>query len=211
MLGDEGSGNFHGKLCEQQTIFLLFVGYWIAWRAVKIVFDDMDNFEKSPHNITPIWNTIKSHFNVKDRTDMLEHCYTKFDKSFYAQLCLKLSKIARNGDKICLDIFREAGKCLAKSVAALLIHVDPLLIHNGYLNIVCAGSVWLSFDLLKNGFLFEINGHQLDFGLKLIRLKDSLGLGACYLAADSIKFDFPRDYQKNYEVFFTIHKNGRLK
>jgi N-acetylglucosamine kinase len=184
MLGDEGGA------------------YWIAWRAVKTIFDHKDNLDVCPYDISTVWELIKAHFNVQHRNDILEHCYAKFDKSFYARLCHKLANAAHDGDQLCLSIFQDAGRQLARQVAALLPRVDPELTKDGYLSMVCVGSVWLSFDLLKDGFLMEIQKQMIPYEIRFKRLKESMAMGATYLAADSIKFDLPRDYTKNYEVFF---------
>lgn len=181
--------------------------YWIAWRAVKTIFDHKDNFEKCPYDIANVWELIKSHFNIQHRRDLLEHCYAKFDKSFYARLCQKLAVAAHDGDELSLSIFTDAGRQLARSIAALLPRVDQELIKEGFLSIVCVGSVWLSFDLLKEGFLKELSRHSICYELRFKKLKESMAIGACYLAADSIKFDLSRDYSKNYEVFFSYHES----
>jgi N-acetylglucosamine kinase len=151
--------------------------YWIAWRAVKTIFDHKDNFEVCPYDISTVWELIKSHFKVQHRRDMLEHCYAKFDKSFYARLCHKLSESARDGDMLSLSIFKDAGKQLAKQVCALLPRVDPELTKDGFLSMVCVGSVWLSFDLLQQGFLEELNKHEIPYEIRFKKLKESMAIG----------------------------------
>lgn len=66
---------------------------------------------------------------------------------------------------------------------------------------MCVGSVWLSWDLLKQGFLKELDCSNVKFGLNLKRLTEKMAFGAVYLAADTIDYDLPRDYTKNYEIF----------
>lgn len=188
--------------------------YWIAFKAVKIVFDHEDNLEKCPYDTTTAWNLIKSHFDVENRRDMLEHCYAKFQKSFYARLCHKMSVAASNGDELCQRIFTDAGRQLAKMVSALTPKVDKALIETGYLSIICVGSVWLSWELLQDGFINELNHQKIPFELRLLQLKPnvSMAIGAYYMAADSVGFPMPRDYSKNYEIFFNYdgHKlNGK--
>jgi len=170
----------------------------------KAVFDHEDNLVRCPYDTTVAWNLIKSHFNVDNRRDMLEHCYANFQKSFYARLCQKMSIVAREGDELCQQIFIEAGRQLAKMICALLPKVDPELTKTGYLPVICAGSVWLSWELLKSGFIKELSSHKVSFGLRLLKLKPdvSMAVGAYYLAADSVDFPMPRDYSQNYEVFF---------
>lgn len=171
---------------------------------IKAVFDDEDNLLKCKHDTKNAWNLIKLHFGVETRQDMLEHCYARFQKSFYARLCQKMSVSAVNGDELCREIFIDAGQQLAKMIIALIPRVDPKLFENGHLNILCVGSVWLSFELLKPGLIKELNNGKLPFGLSFLKLKPdvSMAIGAMYLAADSVEFSLPRDYSQNYEIFF---------
>lgn len=150
---------------------------------------------------------MKSHFNVEHRRDMLEHCYASFQKSFYARLCQKMSVAARNGDELCQKIFIEAGRQLAKMVAALLPRVDKKLIESGDLAIICVGSVWQSWELLKPGFIKQLNQNKIPFELQLLQLKPnvSMAVGAMYMSADFVNFPMPRDYSSNYEIFFNYN------
>ena len=115
-----------------------------------------------------------------------------------------MSLAATTGDELCQRIFSEAGRQLAKMIAALMPRVDKTLIETGHLSIICVGSVWLSWELLQSGFIKELNEHKFPFELRLLKLKAdvSMAIGAYYMAADSINFPMPRDYSKNYEVFF---------
>lgn len=168
----------------------------------------MDNLITSPHSITTVWSLIQSHFNAETRSDILEHCYARFEKPFFAKLCEKLSIAANNGDPLCLHLFDEAGRCLAKAAMALFPKVSEELTKSGDLGIVCVGSVWQSWKLLRNGFLKEISTKSYPFGLKLLKLKQHMALGAVYLCVDSIKYDMPRDYTKNYEIFHYYHEKA---
>lgn len=179
--------------------------WWIAFRCVKIVFDHMDGLIQSPHDVQPVWQIIQKHFDINTRADLLEHVYGKFEKSFFAQICVRLAEAAAAGDALSQSIFDDAGEYLAKATSALLPRVSSELTTDGYLHIVCVGSVWNSWSLLRNGFLREMAAKQqpTSFGLKLTRLTQHMALGAVYLAADSVEYDLPRDYNKNVEVFYT--------
>lgn len=137
---------------------------------------------------------------------MLDHCYAKFQKSFYAKLCQKLSVAASNDDELSQHIFNEAGRQLAKMIAALTPKVDESLTKAGYLSILCVGSVWLSWELLEKGFMKEIRSRKIPFGLHLLKLKPnmSMAVGAYLMAADHLKFPMPRDYAEHYEVFHEV-------
>lgn len=166
--------------------------------------------DKCPYDTSVVWELIKSHFNIEKRLDMLDHCYAKFQKSFYAKLCQKLSVAASNDDELSQHIFNEAGRQLAKMIAALTPKVDNTLTESGFLGILCVGSVWLSWELLEKGFTKEIKARNIPFDLHLLKLKPnmSMAVGAYLMAADHLKFPMPRDYAQHYEVFYEVKSNN---
>lgn len=163
----------------------------------------MDNFEKSPYPIEKTWALIKEHFSIQTRYDMLTHCYAKFDKPFFANLCKKLAQNAEGGDKLSLSLFQEAGVHLARMIKSLLPKVHKDLVKSGELSVVCVGSVWSSWNLLQDAFIEEMSKMKIDYNLKLVRITKSSAYGACYLGADSAKFDLPRNYADNFTVLHT--------
>lgn len=187
MLADEGSA------------------WWIAHLAIKTVFDHEDNLVQSPYDISTVWRLTQEHFAVETRADLLEHCYARFQKCFFAKLCEKLAAEAdASGDPLCVHVFSEAGRYLAKATRALLPRVSPDLTKNGSLSIVCVGSVWNSWHLLRDGYMTEIARHSSmmsGYGLKMVRLKQLMALGAVYIGVDAIGERMPRDYAKNFECF----------
>ncbi|XP_068155015.1 N-acetyl-D-glucosamine kinase [Drosophila tropicalis] len=188
-LGDEGSA------------------WYISHRAVKVVFDDMDNFVKSPAPVDKTWTLIKEHFSIETRYDLLTHCYAKFDKPFFANLCKKLAQNAEQGDQLALGLFREAGVHLARMIASLLPNVHKDLVESGDLSVVCVGSVWSSWDLLQEAFNKELSKQSIDYNLKLVRITKSSAYGACYLGADNANFDLPRNYADNFTVLHTVESS----
>ena len=144
---------------------------------------------------------------MKDRHALLDHCYTKFDKAFFAMVTPKLAHGAIKGDPLCLWLFHKAGEVLAAFVVALWPKVDKKLKESpGGLPIVCVGSVWKSWKLLEKGFLHKLKPNlksdTIVEELSLLRLKIGPETGAAYLAAKSIDYPLPRNYQDNYEIFF---------
>lgn len=132
----------------------------------------------------------------------MDHCYAKFDKAFYASLCTKLAKAAENGDALSKYLFDEAGRFLAKATLALLPKVSKELIVDGIFNVICVGSVWKSWHLLKNGYSKEFAKRTVAHGINLVHLTEAMALGATYIAADAIEYyHIPRDYTKNFETF----------
>lgn len=186
-LGDEGSA------------------WYMAFRAVKICYDHMDNLKPSIYSTEKTWDLIQNHFGITSRSEILDHCYAKFDKPFFAGLCAKLAEAAKEGDELCQSIFKETGVHLANHICALTPKVHKDLVPDGYLNVVCVGSVWLSFDLLKESFLKELNKHKFKFGLKFCRITKGCSIGAVYLGADNVGFPLPRTYEENFNVL--LHYN----
>ena len=66
-----------------------------------------------------------------------------------------------SGDELCIWLFREGGRQLGKHIRALSNNVSKELKEaEGGLNIVCVGSVWKSWELLKKGFLEGIKDER---------------------------------------------------
>lgn len=102
-----------------KRIDFLFQAYWIAHRACKYVFDDIDDLAKSPHPISYIWPAMRDFFQVKDRTDMLPHLYSNFDKSKFSMFAKEIALGCEKNDPLCLAIFEENGRLLARHIVAL--------------------------------------------------------------------------------------------
>lgn len=188
--------------------FFLFPAFWIAHRAVKIVLDDQDKLAPAPYPTDTIWAEIKNHFNVETQTELFVHYYNNFNKSFIASLCLRLSKLAKQGDPLALHIFTEAGKYLARAIQALYPNADEILLsREGGLHVVCVGSVWLSFNLLQEGFVKQLQTTPQIKEISLLHLNVSGAVGAAYLASDHANLNIPKNYKENYSVFYNYKAN----
>jgi hypothetical protein len=41
--------------------------WWISHKAIKICFDEQDNFVQSPHSTQVVWEAVQEHFDIKTR------------------------------------------------------------------------------------------------------------------------------------------------
>ena len=48
-------------------INLLITAWWISHKAIKICFDEQDNFEQPPYSTETVWKAIQEHYNIKTR------------------------------------------------------------------------------------------------------------------------------------------------
>lgn len=186
MLGDEGSA------------------YWIAHRAVKKAFDQMDGLRPSPHPIHNVWEAIREHFNIQKQDDLLRHAYKDFDKSRYAGLTAKLSELAFQGDALSCHLFAEAGSAIAAHIMALAPKAT------GKVRIVCVGSVWKSWEVLKPGVLKELSDQKLNLELEFVRLRVSSAMGAAWIAAKQANYVLPRDDTIFCDVLYTYRGKDNL-
>ncbi|CAG9794919.1 unnamed protein product [Diatraea saccharalis] len=182
---------------------VVIAAYWIAHRAVKAVFDDIDGLNPSPYSIHNVWEVIREHFNADTRADLLPHAYKHFDKPLFAGVTVKLAKLAYQGDQLSSHIFAEAGQTLAAHIVAL---AQRTTINR--LRVVCVGSVWKSWEILKPGFLKELARRQLTTELELVRLRVSSAMGAAWLAAKHVGYDLPRDDSAFCSVFYTYNSEN---
>lgn len=176
---------------------------WVSLKACKIVFDTEDNLDPSPFSIECAKNVMLDHFQVQDKFGLLEHCYVKFNKTYFAQLCRKLAMAAvEKDDPLCKHLFYLAGEALGKSVKALLPKAEKALLtdKNG-LPIICVGSVFESWELLKSGFHKGLDNKLEKF--VLLRPTKSSALGASYLAARETGFKLPMDFDKHSAILYS--------
>jgi N-acetylglucosamine kinase len=147
---------------------------------------------------------ILNYFNVPDRFGLLTFCYDKFTKPHFAGLCKDLAQLALQGDKLAAWVFEQAGRGLAQHIAALSPNFsEELLNQPGGLPVVCIGSVWKSWELLKPGFLKELseNANRIK-EISLLQLKVPMATGACYLGADVANAQITRNYSNNTTTFY---------
>jgi len=191
-LGDEGSA------------------WWIAHKACKVYFDDVDNLSPAPASVDKVKELIFEHFDIQDRFGILTHCYDSFSKANFAALTKQIAGAAAEGDELSKWLFKEAGRLLGNHIRALSSNVsEKLRDAEGGLNIVCVGSVWKSWNLLKPGFLEGIldkDGKPCVPELSMVSLNVGMATGAAYLGARAAKRTIPRNYDDNVKKFFHFKK-----
>ena len=97
---------------------------------------------------------------MTDLFGIIPHLYAqsgKLDKAFIARFCLEgLVKGCQLNDQLSLHIMRNAGSVLGNHVKACIPDMEDALIQESRTNglkIICVGSVWKSWEYLKDGFL----------------------------------------------------------
>ncbi|XP_022096532.1 N-acetyl-D-glucosamine kinase-like [Acanthaster planci] len=185
--------------------------YWISAKAVKTVLDHEDNLVDPPHDVTYVKKAIHSFFGVSESFGLLDHLYTNFNKPKFSKFCIVLAQGASEAkDPLCIWLFREAGWQLGRHILAVAPKIDKTLLNgpNG-LMVVCVGSVWKSWELLKEGFLEGLKPrHERDIEIKhltLVSLLQSSAIGAARLGAKSVQFTLPVDFKANVNKFFSYN------
>lgn len=181
--------------------------YVITQTALKILFDHEDNLFPSPSDVSFVKQTMCNHFKITNRMELLDYLYAKFDKSFIASMCKELARGASElKDPLCCHVFKEAGTVLARHVLAVAGKVDKsFYTAPNSLDVVCVGSVWKSWDLLKEGFITGLQSRP-DVHLEtvnLLHLNKSGAVGAASLGAKKANCHLEMDYHANASVFYS--------
>lgn len=186
LLGDEGSA------------------YWIAQKAIKYLIDVNDNFLEVDNEIDQLQQLIFEHFQINSLNDLLPYFYSEFKKEFIAGLTLKLALAAPKNPLFAI-FFEQAGYELARHIIAIQPRIDKSLFElpNG-LPIVCAGSVYKSWSLIKPGFMQCLKDNITKCPnltkINLVKIDGHSAIGAVLLAAKFYDKNLPLlrnfDYRK---------------
>ncbi|RCN40378.1 hypothetical protein ANCCAN_13669 [Ancylostoma caninum] len=171
--------------------------FWIAIRAIRLIFDEDDGME-TPHESTALIRELMlQHFKIEDKVDILEHLYNKFQKSHIASFTKVLAEHPK--DPAIHRLLFDAGEILGRQFVVAASHLPSE--SRGEVNLVVVGSVFKSWEVLKEGFARAIQGSWIP-RVHLYRPPKSKAFGAAALVA--IKCDVSLPHPKNAEHFETL-------
>ncbi|VDO87553.1 unnamed protein product [Haemonchus placei] len=161
--------------------------FWIAIRAIRILFDEDDGLE-IPHESTAlIRELLLKHFEIEDKVDILEHLYNKFQKSHIASFTGEMAKHV--DDPAISKLFFDAGEILGKQFVVASGHLPSE--YRSEVNLLIVGSVFKSWDALKKGFVHAVTGSWIP-KVNIYRPTTSSALGAAALVAQGAGFNIAR-------------------
>ena len=155
-------------------------------------------------DISTIRSIIHEYFKIDTREDLLHHCYKNYDHTFFAGLAkqIAIKGASQSNDTLCKHILEEAGIGLADHLLAIEPKIDQSFIDSN-LPIVCIGSVWKSWDFIKDGFLNRLKSRAKRLkSVRLLKLKVHMSSGACYLAAKDVGVDLAHEFQRKFSSIF---------
>ncbi|XP_065213160.1 N-acetyl-D-glucosamine kinase-like isoform X1 [Planococcus citri] len=190
--------------------------YWMAHKCIKICLDEQFRFSKPPHgySVEKSWKAIQNFFNICNTADLVPLFYENFDKMKIASFCIEISKMAREGDPFSMYLMELSGAYLAKYIQAVYNQADECLkTHSDGLKIVCVGSVWKSWDLLRKGFEEQLE-NETEFAIvdriSLMFMKKSCAIGAACLGARVIGVELCSSFDDNYSIFYRYIRSKRV-
>uniref|UniRef100_A0A1I7XTA5 N-acetyl-D-glucosamine kinase n=1 Tax=Heterorhabditis bacteriophora TaxID=37862 RepID=A0A1I7XTA5_HETBA len=176
-------------------------GYWIANRAIRILFDDDDGLSPACAPTDVLRELFLKHFHIKDKVEILEYLYSKFQKSYIASFTIVLAEHAN--DPVIAKLFFDAGEILGKHFRVAVSRLPEESRNNIPLTLV--GSVFKSWNLLKDdiflGFISALSGSSIHH-VSLWRSAKSSAAGAAVLVARQIGISVP--HSSNADNFETI-------
>lgn len=158
--------------------------YWIARRVIQYIFDEEDGLHSSPYPIANAKRLFLHFFGLSDKSGILKHLYADFDKSKIAAFTAEIANEAGD-DPLIRHIFHEAGELLGQHVQAISRNFDEEMFENT--PVLLIGSVWQSWQLLKNGFVQGVKSTGCRIKqITLYKLLESPAFGAAMLAAKKV-------------------------
>lgn len=181
--------------------------WWIAHRAIKYLLDNDDNFKKAPFDVETVRRLMHEYFKVKSNMEMLHHFYTDFKKSHFAGFSMHLSTAALdNNDALCRLVFEEAGSVLGEHVIGIASFISKDNKQSvDAITILCTGSVWNSWHLLKDGFFKKLKELNRSNGktemITLLKPIVTSAIGGALLASQQCGTPVKMDLSQHTEIF----------
>ena len=171
--------------------------YAIALRAIRGIFHFGDHYAPAGAPPAPDATNARAamlkHFGIADVDGMLDVFYGKFEKARVAGFAAVLAQLANAGDAFALAVFSSAGAELGDMARTLAGHLGPSPAsapQAGHpTRIVCVGSVWKSWPLMRSAFIASATAKATGGGppplpsFELVRLIETSAVGAAWLAA----------------------------
>ncbi len=135
--------------------------YDVASTAMKAVFRFLDGYtvghSAALPDLTRVIPAMLEYFEIQHPDDVLEYVYAKFEKRKIAGFTKVLADLAGAGDEYSIGLFKTAGQQLGAMARTLAPFIQATLVEESVsatqITVVCEGSVWKSWGLLKDGFV----------------------------------------------------------
>jgi N-acetylglucosamine kinase len=201
MLGDEGGA------------------YHLAIETIRLLFRRMDAMDNTALALSAdtLTRRMWTHFGAATSDDMLDIMYNRFVKADVAAFARVVAQAAYDGDALAGEMLRRTGVWLGRHVRAVWARASEKVREREPV-IVCVGSVWGSWPLLKEAFVGELarvgedseategtgestRGRVASY--RLVTLNDGSAPGAAALAADAAGIVFPDGWrEENVSTLF---------
>uniref|UniRef100_A0A0N5ARG5 N-acetyl-D-glucosamine kinase n=1 Tax=Syphacia muris TaxID=451379 RepID=A0A0N5ARG5_9BILA len=159
-------------------------GFWIANRMFRYIFDDEDGLNEAPASTDVAKRLLLQHFNLTNVIGVLDLLYSKFEKAYVASYT-KVLATEGHDDPLVRIVFKEAGYCLGEHLTAISKHFDEAMFDA--VPVVVVGSVFKSWDLLRDGFVEALRSKTTKIRSVVIhQLKQSPAVGAAIIAAKKV-------------------------
>ncbi|VDO70241.1 unnamed protein product [Schistosoma curassoni] len=170
---------------------------------IKKLISSDDKIIDTTYNLDNVRRVIYAYFNVENNLELLQHFYTNFSKNKIAGLCEHFSQmVVEDSEQETLD---SGFVLLGTRQQGVPVILRELVLPGGFglvspsftdsmssnqnLTVVCCGSVFKSWDLIRDGFkdfLKPSEDSKWTGTLELVQLKHSAAYGAARL---SVHFD----------------------
>lgn len=154
--------------------------YWIAHEAVRAVFFSYDGRREK----TLLTDVILNKYNLSSVPELIS-LIPKADKKDVASISYEVSKAADLGDKISLEILKEAGVLLSEQVLSIITKIG----YSTDLKVSCHGSVLQKNDIVMNSFKHSLYSKYED--IVIINSHGRSERGVFLLILDSISRGVP--------------------